>query len=243
MDLLFDDLKCSTNKGRPIPPKVQILAALRYLGSASLQATVVDTLNLSQPTVSLCVTRVCNALIAKKDEFIVWPDNTSRTQAKFFEIAQFPRVVGAIDGTHVRIQQPREDPNAYIIRKYYPSINVCAVCDANRKFTFASIRWPGSCHDSFVLKQTKLWDDFETGRKQGIILDDNGYPCRNWLMTPVSIPRSQSEENYNTSHKRTRVTIECAFGMLKKRFRILHDEMRVPTEKVLTLIFIGNDSP
>lgn len=201
---------------------------LRYLGSASLQPTVSDAHNLSQPTVSLCITRVCNALIEKKNNFIYWP--TSQRTVQFLEIAGFPRSVGVFDGTHIRIQQPYKNPNAFINRKQYPSINVCAVSDPSHKFTFISVRWPGSCHDSFVLKQTKLWDEYEDGLREGVILGDSGYPCRRWLMTPVSIERN--EEAYNTAHKKARVIIECAFGMLKKRFRnILHVEIRVPTEK------------
>lgn len=235
-NLLYDDLKSATNKGRPIPPKIQILVTLQYLGSASLQSTVGDAHNLSQPSVSLCVTRVCNALIDKKDAFISWPTSIRTIQTKFFETAGFPKVVGVIDGTHIRIKQPHDTPNAFINRKYYPSINVCAVSDPNHKFTFVSVRWPGSCHDSFVLKQTNLWDEFEGGLREGVILGDSGYPCRSWLMTPVSVPRERNEEAYNIAHKRTRVIIECAFGMLKKRFRILHDEMRVPTDKIPILI-------
>ena len=238
-DLLFNDLESATNKGRPIPPKTQILVTLRYLGSASLQSTVGDAHNLSQPTVSLCITRVCNALIEKKDTFVNWPTSIRTMQTKFFEIAGFPRVVGVIDGTHIRIQQPHATPNAYINRKHYPSINICAVCDVDHKFTFVSVRWPGSCHDSFVLRQTNLWDEFEGGLREGFILGDSGYPCRSWLMTPVSVPRERKEEAYNTAHTRTRVKIECAFGMLKKRFRILHDEMRVPTDKAPTLILVA----
>lgn len=235
-NLLLDDLKSLTNKGRPIPPKIQILVTLRYLGSASLQSTVGDAHNLSQPTVSLCVNRVCNALVEKKDTFICWPTSLRTIQTKFFEIAGFPKVVGVIDGTHILIQQPHDNPNAFINRKHQPSINVCAICDPFRKFTFVSVRWPGSCHDSFVLKQTSLWDEFEDGRREGFILGDSGYPCRSWLMTPVSVPRERNEEAYNKAHKRTRVLIECSFGMLKKRFRILHDEMRVPTQKCPKLI-------
>ena len=47
----------------------------------------------------------------------------------FFQQANFPNVLGCIEGTHVRIQRPSEDEGSYINRKSYPSINVQAVCD------------------------------------------------------------------------------------------------------------------
>ena len=36
----------------------------------------------------------------------------------------FPGVIGLIDGTHIRIRAPEDDPDAYIIRKKFFSLNV-----------------------------------------------------------------------------------------------------------------------
>ena len=145
-------------------------------------------------------------------------------------------MVGVIDGTHIRIREPKNNPNAYICRHYYPSINVCAVCDANYKFTYTSIRWPGSCHDSFILRQTSLWNKFEANERSGVILGDSGYPCRKWLMTPFRRPENAAEQSYNDALRKTRTVIECTFGHLKNRFRALHDELRVPPAKAPLLI-------
>jgi hypothetical protein len=49
----------------------------------------------------------------------------------FRDIANFPNVVGAIDGTHIRIRVPSADENFYVNRKKYHSINVMGVCDAS----------------------------------------------------------------------------------------------------------------
>ena len=198
-DIVRNDVTVCTNHGSPIPLRVQVLAALRYLGSASLQLTVADSLGLSQPTVSRCVQRVCSSLYNKMDQFIKWPVSTVAAKNEFFAISGFPGVVGAIDGTHVRIQEPKLNPNSFINRKYFPSINVCAVCDASQRFTFGSIKWPGSCHDSFILRQTQLWDLFEANTLSGIVLGDNGYPCRNWLLTPYLEPATPAQEAYKSS--------------------------------------------
>ena len=53
---------------------------------------------------------VTNALIARKDQFIKWPtDNHTQNKIRygFFQQANFPNVLGCIDGTHVRIQRTR----------------------------------------------------------------------------------------------------------------------------------------
>lgn len=218
--LIGQDLSRITPFGRPLTVEMQLCAALRYIGTASLQLSVADTLNISQPTASRCLWRVCDAIIQNCMNYIRWPENIEQEKMEFFNIAGFPGIVGAVDGCQIRIMEPKKDnnPNSYINRKHFPSINLCAVCDHSGKFTFVNVKWPGSCHDSFILRQTRLWDDFENGIKSGIILGDSGYCCKRWLLTPYHEPRDVHQERYNTSHMRTRTVIESSFGRLKRRF-------------------------
>ena len=46
-----------------------------------------------------------------------------------FENRGFPQCVGAIDGTHIPIITPKENPEDYFNRKHFYSINVQAICD------------------------------------------------------------------------------------------------------------------
>ena len=51
----------------------------------------------------------------------------------FYEIKGFPDVVGAIDGTLIRIEKP-SDYEGFYNRKRFASFNVQAVCDSKKKF-------------------------------------------------------------------------------------------------------------
>ena len=42
----------------------------------------------------------------------------------FEEEGGFPRIIGAVNGTHIRIWAPEHEPEAYINRKKFHSINV-----------------------------------------------------------------------------------------------------------------------
>lgn len=45
------------------------------------------------------------AIAAKRGDFVIFPktqEDIKRAQLKFYDIARFPRVVGAIDCTHIR---------------------------------------------------------------------------------------------------------------------------------------------
>lgn len=54
----------------------------------------------------------------------------------FYKMRQFPKVIGAIDCTHIKIQSPNKNiGEKFRNRKGYFSINVQAVCNSNLEFT------------------------------------------------------------------------------------------------------------
>ena len=113
-----------------------------------------------------------------------------------------------------------------------------AVCDANLRFTNVVAKWPGSTHDSFVLKDSELWEAYESRCLKGHILGDGGYPSRNWLLTPYRNPVTDAQKKYNYAHIRTRVLIEQAFGQLKRRFNILYSKTRLGVDKVAKVVVV-----
>ncbi|CAK5089878.1 unnamed protein product [Meloidogyne enterolobii] len=96
------------------------------------------------------------------------------------------------------------------------------VCGPTLKFYDASVRWPGSTHDSRVFKNSRLFERLSSGWRPfhgAFLLGDSGYPLRDYILTPIPNPRSAAEEKFNRSHKKTRRLIECAIGILKESFR------------------------
>ena len=56
------------------------------------------------------------------------PDNKKSSEGQY-DKGRFPGVIGCVDRTHVRIQEPRANENNFVNRKGYHSINVQAVCN------------------------------------------------------------------------------------------------------------------
>ena len=110
------------------------------------------------------------------------------------------------------------------------------VCDAQRRITSCVATSPGSVHDSRVFRRSGLCRLFETGVHSGFLLGDSGYPCRTFLMTPFLNPSTQAEENFNMSLCVTRVLVEQTFGILKRRFACLHNELRTSPEQAIVYI-------
>ena len=109
---------------------------------------------------------------------------------------------------------------AFVDRKGHTVINIHAVCDFNYKFIHFYSKWRGSSHDSFILQESKLLNDFDSGRRNGIILGDSGYGNRKkWLLTPFTTTENQKEKQYNYNQRKAKLKIEQDFAQFKCRFR------------------------
>lgn len=84
-------------------------------------------LDLGKATAIRAMRRVTHALQNIASQFIKWPSGRRATEVMmaFERVSAFPGVIGAIDGTHVKIRSPQDDHHqAYINRKGYPSIHM-----------------------------------------------------------------------------------------------------------------------
>ncbi|XP_052260728.1 putative nuclease HARBI1 [Dreissena polymorpha] len=224
--LIGHRLERPTGRNQPLTPRQQILITLRFFASGNFLQLIGDTFGVDIATVSRVVTRVTDELCDLKDQTIKFPTtdrHKSIIKQNFFKIAGFPSVIAAIDGTHVRIIAPHEHEEQYVNRKHYHSVNVQATCDHRGVFTSINATWPGSTHDAHVFRTSVLSDYLEAhhhGLEDGIVLGDSAYPCRKFLMTPYLHPAQM----FNDAHAKTRNVIERAFGVLKRRFHVLHGE-------------------
>lgn len=201
-ELLQEDLQPASLRNRAITVEQQVLTALRYYATGSMQLVLGDTLGLSQPSVSRIIWKVSASLTRRAADFIKMPiteEEKAHSKSKFYNIARFPGIIGLVDGTHIRISAPSAFEPEYVNRKSYHSINVQVVCDSEDKFINVVARWPGATHDSRILRNSSVWESFESGfYEQGTyILGDSGYPCKDWLLTPYAVPRRREEERYN----------------------------------------------
>lgn len=63
-------------------------------------------------------------------------------------------------------------------------------------------RWFGSVHDSTIFDNSLLRAQFENNEfGNSVLVGDGGYACRNYMMTPLGNPTSESELIYQVSKK------------------------------------------
>ena len=148
---------------------MQLLVALRFFATGSFYSIHGDLHDVSIPSVSRIVRRVCGAINILANRVIKFPvqqQDVMRTQREFFAIAGFPKIVGAVDGSHIRLYGAPllDDEHLYVKRKGWQSINVQVICNAQYHITNVVARWPGSTHDSAILNGSVSGDMFTDGR-------------------------------------------------------------------------------
>lgn len=100
-----------------------------------------DFISVSQPTVSRIVKRVSYLISLKIHLFIKFPKNLGRIKEEFYTIAHFPGIIGAVDGTHIPIQNPGgQYAEVFRNRKKFFSINTQIVCGPDLQI-YNTILW------------------------------------------------------------------------------------------------------
>lgn len=141
------------NAGRyTIAPEKQLLLSLWVFSTPNSYRSVCDRFNVGRAIAIRSVRRVTNALLRIRQQFIKWPEphETPNIHRAFQALAGFPNVIGAVDGIHIKIQAPRNHPEAYINRKNFHSVQLQVVCDHTKRFLHCCVGQPGSVHDQRV---------------------------------------------------------------------------------------------
>ncbi|XP_060561370.1 putative nuclease HARBI1 [Ruditapes philippinarum] len=212
----------TNQKSQSLQVSLQILIALRYYATRSFQSVIADAHGVKLNSVSRSIHYVSRELSLRLSRYDNFPDR--RTQQLddikdgFHNIAGFPNVLGAVDGTFLPIIAQTEDEHlhVYVTRKGFHAINMQGICDSQNIFLNVVVCWPGSSHDAFVSNNsetTMLLEENDYG--DSWLLGDSAYPLKRYLLTPVLNFTTQGQIRYNIAHKRTRCIIERTFGLWK----------------------------
>jgi len=212
----------------PIELGKKLLMTIRYLASQETIRELSDHFGVTPSSLIRCKRQVIKAVVNNlMPKLIKWPEDRAGMAQRFWDLpgGNFPNIIGAIDGSHIPIEAPSDNPNAYYNRKKFHSIILQGVCDTDLKFTHVNIGWPGRVHDAKVLRNSELWDygfeDCDYGHHH--LIGDAAYPVKEWLLTPYrdNGHLTNRQKNYNTCLSSKRQVIERAFALLKGRFRRL----------------------
>ena len=154
------------------------------------------------------------------------------------------------------------NPNKFNCRKGFPGVSCQAACDADRRITFLAIDFAASVHDSRAFRiartsrGTRMSDELSTStvlRQRAdtpelrtrlrshpygfFLLADDAYAASDTMCVPwVSVRGKPYRDSFNHQQSRGRINIECAFGMLTRKFLVLSRPMMMSIPRLRTTV-------
>ncbi|KAJ8938701.1 hypothetical protein NQ318_007989 [Aromia moschata] len=214
-----------------LTPEQRLAITLRFLATGDNTFSIASAYRLGRSTVSKIVNETTEVIWNILSPLVL-PEPTlnknKQIARRFGERWNFPHVIGAIDGKHIKIQAPPNSGSQYFNYKKYFSILLLGVCDADYNFTTVDVGAYGSESDGKILNDSIFGISLSEGKLEippsenleGIqekipffYIGDEAFPLRKEILRPYAGKKFRSP-------KRARRTIENTFGILVARWRI-----------------------
>lgn len=171
---------------------------------------------------------------------------------KYFDLWKFPNCWGAIDGRHCELKCPPHAGSSCFNYLKYHSIVLLGVADAEKKFLIIDVGALGRQSDGGIFLATELFKGLEnnsfhlppeinlpgtTLSVPPVMIGDEAFPLKTYLMRPYpSKNLTPDEEQFNKRLSCARKTIECAFGILRAKWRFLGTALEIPSVQKVSLL-------
>jgi hypothetical protein len=212
--------------------------------------------HISRKTIPFIVKETCKAIwevLSPKEMPLPNKEIWLKIADQFHQVTDFPNCLGAVDGKHIRIICPPSSGSQYFNYKKYFSIVLLGVADANYCFTAIDVGAYGREGDSIIFKNSnfgrRLFQqqlDLPSDRPLHlttepslpfVFVGDEAFGLNEHLMRPYP-SRNTNEEHriFNCRLSRARRLVECTFGILSNKWRILHSSMLVLPETAIDIV-------
>ncbi|XP_073430082.1 NAD-dependent protein deacetylase sirtuin-3, mitochondrial isoform X1 [Dendrobates tinctorius] len=222
----------------------------RFLATGESLSSLHFQYRLGISTLSGIVADTCRALWdVLCPEFLPLPtaEKWLQISEKFWAVCNFPNCLGAVDGKHIRITKPARSGSEYYNYKKYFSTVLMAIADADCRFVAVDIGAFGRGNDSQTFKNSDMgWRLYgnhfnfplarplpQTPPLPFVVVGDEAFQmCPNLLKPYSSRDLDHRKKIFNYRLTRARRTVECAFGILVSRWRILSTAINLKMETV-----------
>jgi hypothetical protein len=246
-----------SGKVPPVPIELLLLTSLRYLGRGWTFDDLEEATAISEEVSRLFFHEFIKWGSTKLyKEYVKLPESINEATElaeEEYKAAGFPGCIGSMDGTHVEHSRisfaHRQSHMSFKLPFMARSYNLCV--SHRRKIYSTTDGHPARWNDKSLVKFDKLATALHEGKhplcdlpfelyeyneagevvkekyKGGWLLVDNGY--LNWGVTipPMKESDTRAELRFSKWLEGMRKDVECTFGILKGRWRILKARIRV----------------
>lgn len=168
--------------------------------------------------------------VPTKDQFVELANDC-------FSLWNFPNCLGCLDGKHVRIKCPAHSGSMFFNYKHFFSMVLQGLVDGHYRFVVIDVGGCGKQNDGKTFEASDLFRLMQTNKLEipnpanlpgtnvkapYVFVGDYAYPLLANLLKPYSKNNlSFEEEMFNKRLSRMRKSVECAFGILFAKWRLL----------------------
>ncbi|XP_060855314.1 uncharacterized protein LOC132932993 [Metopolophium dirhodum] len=202
---------------------------------------------LGQSSISSIVRETCQSLwetLQPQEMPEPNPNQLLDIAKKFYLKTTFPNCIGAVDGKHIRCVNPNNAGSLFFNNKKYFSIVLMAVVDADYCFITIDVSTYGKDSDTPIFKESpfgkKLYSEqlnlpaptclpnTNNSPQSYVIIGDEAFGLHRNLLRPYPGRRLTFKRKiFNYRLSRARRYVECAFGILANKWRVLNSAMLV----------------
>ncbi|KAK3925910.1 Protein ALP1-like [Frankliniella fusca] len=203
---------------KAVPPGERLAITLRYLATVQSFVQLMQYFMVGQQTISNIVFETTSVIWTVLEPLVFetpTEDTWLRVAAEFEAMWQLPHCIGAVDGKHIRLQQPALSGSQHFNYKGFHSVILMVVADAKSKILIADAGASGRRGDGGC-------QGVETATTPFFFVGDAAFGRSLNMVTPFKgkfLPPEEEIFNYRIS--RARKNVENTFGILRKRFEIL----------------------
>jgi hypothetical protein len=227
-----------SSQREPISPRERLSITLRFLATGDSFQTIAWSYRVGVSTVHSTVFETCEAILhflSGTELKLPTTEKWSEIAKDFYDLWNFPNVVGCIDGKHILVQQPANSGSEYYNYKGTNSIVLLAVADALLRFTIVDIGRNGRMSDGGVFSRSALFEALEAGTlgipgpaaipgteivTPRVFLTDDAFPLRPDMMKPFKETVTDDQRIFNYRLSRARRIVESTFGVMASKWRL-----------------------
>ena len=221
----------------------------RYLATGESFASLSYTFRIGVSTIHSIVTQLNEAvwkLLQPTYMPVPMTQKWNEISESFYDICKMPHCIGSVDGKHCSIICPSKAGLQYYNYKHFHSIILMAIADTNSNFIMIDVGAYGRNNDSSVFNESTMGKSFMSSRLNVpnprempgtdilmpfYLVGDEAFPLRNNLMRPYARRQlDYSKRIFNYRLSAARRTVECAFGILTKKFGIFQKPIATNVE-------------
>lgn len=227
----------------------------RYLSTGLSFRNMAVTMRIGVSTVSKIVHETCKIVWEELvEEFMPVPTEAhwKKIANGYYERWNFPNCLGSIDGKHCQIKCPANSGSSHFNYLRYFSLVLQGVSYAEKKFITIEVGARGKQSDGGTFAASTLFKRLESNslnvppdqtlpgtniKTSFAFIRDEAYPLKSYLLRPYpSRNLSPIKENFNNRLSEARKCIECVFGIMRAKWRILGKDIEVDSEKTIVII-------